>query len=470
MPSIELHSTHKNKTTRDSTAVATSRIRSSGSREPSIVELSVHPSDRTQLIDDSGEDQYPEGGARAYISTLGSFLGLIPTYGVPNSVGAIEAYISTHQLSGFSASTVAWIFSIYSFFSFASAIFSGALFDSAGARKPMMIGSVCFVGGLFGTAFSTEVWHFVLAFGLLTGFGTGMLMAPLIGVVSHYFLKRRATFTSLATLGASVGGISIPLMLRAMYPTIGFKAAIMVLASVCAVLLAASMTLCKERIRKPAPEVDSLKSFIKVNFLDIFDYKGLRDKRFSFCVLAIALTESALMVTSIYIPSYAVMRGYPDNTGILLVTISNTTGVIGRLLPSYISDLYFGPYNTSFLTLVGAIIIDLALWLPFGYSLGVLYAFAALHGFFSGSALTISPVCVGQISRTEDFGKRFSTAYMLSSFSMLASIPIAGVIIGDGALKHYNNYIVFAAFLAIGSAVSFAAVRVISVGWKLSKF
>nr|QFR37097.1 MFS transporter [Cyberlindnera americana] len=418
----------------------------------------------------SSTDEFPEGGAQAYLSVLGSFLGLIPAYGIPNSVGAIEAYISQHQLSQVSTSTVAWIFSIYTFFSFGSSIFSGTLFDHAGAKKPMVIGTICLIGGLLGTAFSKTVWQFVLSFGVLVGFGTGMLMSPLLGVVSHYFWKKRATFTSLATLGASVGGITIPLMLRAMYPTIGFKWAIIVLAFFCLFFLSFSIVLCKERMRKPIAETTSFKSFVETHIYNMFDYKGLKDRRFVFCAIAVALTESTLMVTSIYVPSYALMRGYSDDTGYLLVTIINATGVIGRLLPSYIADNYLGPYNTSISTLCGSVIIALALWMPFGSSLKVLYAFAALYGFFSGSALTISPVCIGQISRTEEFGKRFSTIYLLASFSMLGSIPIAGAIIGDGSLKEYNHFIIFSAMLALGSLIAYAVVRVLSVGWKLSKF
>ena len=42
------------------------------------------------------------------------------TFGTLNSVGAIQAYIATHQLSDVKTSTISWIFSIYTAISFAN--------------------------------------------------------------------------------------------------------------------------------------------------------------------------------------------------------------------------------------------------------------------------------------------------------------------------------------------------------------
>jgi MFS family permease len=94
-----------------------------------------------------------EGYARrAYITVLGSFLGIIPAFGIFNSVGAIEAYISTHQLADASASTVSWIFSIFGFSAFFFSIFSGTVFDLIGAKIPMIAGTIVFCSGTLMTA------------------------------------------------------------------------------------------------------------------------------------------------------------------------------------------------------------------------------------------------------------------------------------------------------------------------------
>ena len=50
------------------------------------------------VTEDDSSIEYPEGGLKAYSVILGSFLGLIVNLGLINSIGAIQAYVSTHQL------------------------------------------------------------------------------------------------------------------------------------------------------------------------------------------------------------------------------------------------------------------------------------------------------------------------------------------------------------------------------------
>lgn len=61
-------------------------------------------------------------------------------------------------------------------------------------------------------------------------------------------------------------------------------------------------------------------------------------------------------------------------------------------------------------------ILIFVLWYPFGRYIGVLYPFAALLGFGTGSILSLTPVCIGQICKTEEFGQYFGTCYLFASF------------------------------------------------------
>jgi MFS family permease len=425
----------------------------------------------TTVDNEDPEDlEFPEGGLRAYLTVLGSFLGILPSFGLFNSVGAIEAYISTHQLSGVSASTVSWIFSIFNFTAFFFSIFSGTIFDLLGAKIPMVVGTVVFCSGMLMTANAQTAWQFTLAFGVVVGFGCGIMISPLVGVVPHYFSKKRATAISLATLGASVGGICIPLLLRKLYATVGFVWAMRILTLFCFFFLVCSIVLIKERLKTEREPSRGWKDFFKVYVLGVFDYKSFMELRFDFCALAIALAECSMMITAIYFPSYAIRRGFSENTAYLLVTVINCMGILGRFVPSYISDKWLGPFNTSIITLVGCAIITVTIWLPFGYNLEVLYAYSILYGFFSGSILTISPVCCGKISRTESFGKRYSTMYLVASFLMLVTIPVAGVIIGQGEIERYNEFIIYAAMLELAAALMHLGARYVSVGWRICKF
>jgi hypothetical protein len=47
-----------------------------------------------------------------------------------NSISTYNIYLSTHQLSHYSASSIGWIFNIYIFLTFLCGIFIGPVFDA----------------------------------------------------------------------------------------------------------------------------------------------------------------------------------------------------------------------------------------------------------------------------------------------------------------------------------------------------
>lgn len=409
--------------------------------------------------------EFPEGGAKAYLMVFGSFLGLLPAFGLVNSIGPIQTYVSTHQLSNVSASTISWIFSIYLAIASGSSIFSGALFDRTGTRIPMIIGTALFTGGLFATANSTTVYQFILGFGVVGGIGVGMVMSPLVGVISHYFKKNRATACSIATTGGSVGGVIFPVLLRKLYAELGFQWAMRVFALMCLFCLISSTLIIKERLYSVKSENENSYSTF---FKNIFDFKAFKDPKFIFCCLGVSLCEDCLLVSSIYFASYAIHNGISENTSYLLVTVLNATGILGRYIPGILADKLIGSFNVAIITVWICVILNLVIWLPFGKNLSVLYVYASLYGFCSGSILSLSPVCCGQISRTDEFGKRYSTCYLIVSISLLASIPIGGAIVGDET--NFNNLIIYSSMLGLAGSICYALSRYCCVGFRICKF
>lgn len=44
---------------------------------------------------------------------VGSFIGLVADFGIPNALGAIESYVSANQLKDVSKADVGWVFSLH---------------------------------------------------------------------------------------------------------------------------------------------------------------------------------------------------------------------------------------------------------------------------------------------------------------------------------------------------------------------
>jgi ABC-type multidrug transport system permease subunit len=77
-------------------------------------------------------------------------------------------------------------------------------------------------------------------------------------------------------------------------------------------------------------------------------------------------------------------------------------------------------------------------------------------------------VCISQICKTEDYGKRYGTCYFFVSFGTLTGLPIAGAIQArqNGS---YQGLILFSSAAYVIGIAFFIMVRIIGGGWSLKK-
>ena len=92
----------------------------------------------------------------------------------------------------------------------------------------------------------------------------------------------------------------------------------------------------------------------------------------------------------------------------------NAGGVLGRVLPAYLSDA-IGRFNLLVPCALLAGLSCLVLW-TFAYSLPLVYVFATSYGFFSGAFISVINPCVAQISELHELGTRIGVLYTLISF------------------------------------------------------
>ena len=377
------------------------------------------------------EVTYPEGGCRAWLVVLGSFCGMLASFGLMNSIGAFQAYLSTHQLAGQSPSKVGWIFSIYVFLAFGCGLQIGPIFDAKGPRWLVMAGTVCLVAGMIGVsestsmAFSlpglqseypltwpaTEFWHFILTFSILSGIGTSLIFTPAIGAIAHFFYVRRGTTTGLAATGGSFGGIFFPLMLQALFPKVGFAWATRLLALIFLILLIGANLLIRSRL---PPKVGG----------NIWpDFRIFGDFTFALTTAGIYFIEWGLFVPISFISSYALAKGVSPAFSYQLLAILNVGSVFGRGVPGYISDR-IGRFNTMIATVALSLVSVLGIWLNVGGSVAGLCVFGLVFGFASGSNISLTPACVGQLCKTQEFGRYYATCYTLVSVGYVDPLSV----------------------------------------------
>lgn len=293
----------------------------------------------------------------------------------------------------------------------------------------------------------------MLTFGVLGGVSSSLLFNPSIASIGQWFSKRRALATGIACTAGGVGGVVFPLIILYMAPSVGFPWAIRTVGFICA---AASVVACL-LLKKRLPHNKKAGAAI--------DMRALGEARFALTTLAVFLVEFAVFIPYTYICSYAIHEGFELKKALLLNALLNVGAIPGRALPGYFADR-FGTFNTMCVTSLVCSMFMFALWLTARGGETATTAFAVLFGFWSGAAISLTPVCVGQVCRTEDYGKRSGTAFFVSSFAALAGVPFAGAILqwSGGA---YYGLIIFAGGLYVLAFCAFAVARVVAGGWSL---
>ncbi|KAB2576610.1 Aspyridones efflux protein apdF [Lasiodiplodia theobromae] len=374
---------------------------------------------------------------------------MIPSMGLLNTIGVLQAWVAENQLEHYSESTVGWIFSLYAFFLYIGGAQIGSVFDRYGAKPLIIPGSIGTVASIMCMSVSKEYYQFLLSFGVLGGISASLQFTPAISAVGHWFCKRRALATGIACTAGGSGGIAFPFIILYLAPRIGFGWTLRIIGFINAGMGLAACLLLRTRI-PPKPHARAA-----------IDLRALwRDPPYGATTLAIFLVEFAVFIPLTYISSYAIHKGVEPQHAYRLIALLNVGSVPGRALPGYVADR-FGRFNVMIGTAAVCSVFIFALWLPAGASEPAITAFAVMFGFWSGAAISLTPVCVAQVCKIEDYGKRNGTTFSLASFAALIGIPIAGAILGsnDG---QYLGLICFGGAMYAAAVLAFIVARFVA--------
>lgn len=467
-------------------------------------------------------DAFPDGGFDAYQVLLGSFCGLIVDFGIPNAMGAIQTYVSMHQLSEYKLSTITWIFSLHLGVMYLGGVVFGGAFDKYGAKRLLIAATICIFTGLMATAELQKLWQFLLFFSILTAFGSSLAMSPLMGVLSHWFLKKRGMALSVASAGSLVGSTIFAVTLPKLYALLGFKWALRILAFICLCSMTISILLIKERpgfrghampnerqeestvIERPLVMPSSQEHSLCVELLapmasgENYDVNGSMETikvadpnrhniktkfaKYNFANLslflevrfvALALATFAAEVNSLtvltYLASFAISFGVPENKAYLLLTVINLSGIPSRIITGFLADRY-GRFN---IMLAGNLFQTICIWaflLPANGLLGLLYTFTIVYGCMNASLISLIASCLGQICPAAEFGRSYGTLYFLLAFTVMLGMYIGSVVIDAGTKKDYFHWIVFEGVLSIAGLILWTWARWCVVGFRFCKF
>ncbi|CDO77908.1 hypothetical protein BN946_scf184692.g6 [Trametes cinnabarina] len=358
-----------------------------------------------------------------------------------NAYGTFQEYYQTTLLPHTSASDIAFIGSLQTFFLYFSSPFVGRVFDTHGSKVLIPLGSVVCVLALVMVSLARpdQTYQVFLSHGVLFGIGISLLFNPSIAVLSHWFHRHRALAIGITTGGSALGGVLLPIILGVLVPRIGFGWALRVVAFILTVCLALACLTIRTRL-PPSKDLSWRKAI---------DLGGFRDPRYTLAALGSFLILFAFFVPYTYIQIYATFRGVPPHIGKYLISILNAMNIPSRIFLGILADKY-GALKVYIAAAAICSALCFALWLP-AQNMASIVAFAILYGFFSGALVSLIPTYIATISPPEKYGAR--VVYMVIAVGTLVGTPTAGALLNVVDEAHFTRLIIFCGVLNGAGAV-----------------
>jgi MFS family permease len=293
----------------------------------------------------------------------------------------------------------------------------------------------------------------MLAFGCLGGASSSILWTTSIATLGHWFEHNRGLATGLATTAGGFGGVLYPILFNHLVNRIDFAWTMRCFALLSATCFVLGIFLLKTRLPRNTRARLAL------------DWRGFRDMRFILTMSAIFILDWAVLVPPAYITTYATSK-HLDSIAQHILAILNAASIFGRGLPGPVADR-IGRFNVMILCSTVCTLSIFSLWFKLGSSVPRIIVFAITYGFFSGSAYSLTPVCVSQLCKAEEYASRYGTAYGVVSLATLAGVPLSGTILSVEGGKSYDNLILFCGATYGAATVLFVVARGVSSGWKV---
>jgi len=359
------------------------------------------------------DDDFPDGGLRAWLVVVGCFCNAFATVGYVTSWGTFQAYYEVTLLKQYTPSTISWIGSIQYSLIFLPGLVVGRLFDLGYFRWVFLFSSALLIVTTFLAAECTQYWQFLLCQGIASGLGCGGVFSPTHAILSHWFKKKRGLVLGYMAVGASVGGVVLPVAAQNLIPMVGFKWTMRIIGFILTAVLGVSNLTVRRRL--PVTKVKggllNLAAFKEAPYAiycasSFFVFLGL----YTFLIFANVSAEK--LTNNHHLAPY-------------YVALANAGSLFGRWASGIISDR-IGPLNVMIpFTLFSA---AFTYGWPFTHTTGSLVVVTIIYGFCSGMYVSLMTNPIMNLGGEGDIGRRIGMYMSILAIGALCGPPISGAI------------------------------------------
>ena len=377
----------------------------------------------------------PDGGARAWLQVLGSFITFSNLWGFTFAFGSFQTYYELTYLQSQTASNISWIGTVSTFLLIVGGVISGPFFDLGHFRTMLFAGAAIETLAVFMTSLCSRYYQLFLAQGILMGLGNGLLYVPGLALVGRSFKKHRSMAMAITTCGAPTGGIIYTLIFEQLIGRMGFGWTVRIMGFVMLGAYCISFPL----LLWGAKNVGNLASGTKRK---LFDPRAFQDLPFCWYTFTNCFIFLGYMIPFIFIASFGqTALGMSRSDALYVIMIAQASSVLGRLVAGFTASRVgvMIPWVTCAIS-SGTLSIA---WIGV-HSKGSFIAYAALYGCFSGALIPLPPSVFPVVCPDPKIlGARLGMAQGIGSLASLIGSPIAGALssINAGDSPGGTNYL-----------------------------
>ena len=199
--------------------------------------------------------------------------------------------------------------------------------DRAGIRVPLMAATLALGAGYVVSGYTTTLWQFALAQGLLIGVGSSVTFGPLIAHVSMWFERRRGIAVALVACGNYLAGAVWPPIVQHFIATSGWRATYVGIG----VFILATMLPLALMLRRPPPP-HALPEGATTPVGGTPAALGLSPNALQALIVFAAITCCvAMSMPQVHIVAYCADLGYGPARGAQMLSLMLACGIVSRI-------------------------------------------------------------------------------------------------------------------------------------------
>ncbi|XP_015436576.1 PREDICTED: monocarboxylate transporter 10 [Dufourea novaeangliae] len=372
----------------------------------------------------------PDGGARAWMIMIGSFVINGVLFSVINTYSLIYLELQKRlSESGETAasSKAALVGSLTIGTTFFLSPISGILTDKIGIQMTTFLGGALASSGmLLSSIFSSQVTLLYLTYGVMYGLGASLAYTPSLAILGHYFKRYLGLVNGIVTAGSSVFTTLMPYFMEVILRRFGLEGTLRCLAVLTAVVMACALLFkpipCTYKFWNQLKSKSNFKSCLK----EVVNVSIWKKKRYVVWASSIPLALFGYFVPYVHIGKFVetVFKGADGKLPIMCIGI---TSGLGRLIFGYIADL--PKVDRILLQQISFISIGvLTMLLPVTPSFVVLLLISLAMGLFDGCFISLlGPIAFDICGRK---GATQAIGFLLGMCSIPLTVgpPIAGLL------------------------------------------